>query len=86
MFLSPFIHVFVWIYFNFDFVRDDNDTGMLFSKMDKKRDGIVRVKEVSNAVKDLCPNTTSLQLDVFSRMVDMNNTGIAMNLPYMYGL
>ena len=48
---------------------------MLFSRMDKKRDGIVRVVEVSNTVKDLCPNTTPSQLVVLERLVDTNESG-----------
>ena len=49
--------------------------GMLFSRMDKKRDGIVRVSEVSNTAKELCPNTTKSQLDMLERLVDTNKSG-----------
>lgn len=49
--------------------------GMLFSRMDKKRDGIVRVSEVSNTAKELCPNTTKSQLDLLERLVDTNRSG-----------
>ena len=48
---------------------------MLFKRMDKKRAGCISVKDVSNTVKELCPNTTSYQLVILEQLINPDKTG-----------
>ena len=48
---------------------------MLFKRMDKKRAGCISVKDVSNTVKELCPNTTPYQLVILEQLINPDKTG-----------
>ena len=56
---------------------------MLFNRIDKDENGLVRVNEVSTTVKELLPAISPLQLAVLEKLIDINNNGNMHNV-YIY--